>query len=485
MTEFDANFKGKRIQVLWPDTDTWYNAEVLKVNVKARTATLYYTDTKEKEDINLYEAMLNMEVSWPLRGAAVGTKAATSSKRKGSSDDDSDDEPPPAPAAKKRAKAAPKQPAKSAAPGGNARRVVLGKFAEALRAAQRETSERTGDDPNILAETLEEALHDACADGKEYALKGRSLAFNLNHEKNPGLRAKVLRGHITPEALARMTTAELAPKDLQEMRREREEKIGEDAFVTAEASHIRVVKTSKGEEVVTVGGDAAIDDGDGLGHRRGAPTGDEGPATRPVPPIPSRSPSPGPSAKPEAFGSSVRDPASGPAEGDTTAPPEKPAEDEDEDEDEDDEDDVAPASFASFEAFAAARAGRREFRVGVHRLFTSLGAQGHDVEGSNRRRGGRGRRVSDSKGLRRVDDDRDQGPHALLREQQVPEAGARPIHDARSDGGVGDPVHRSRFPQRPLDAARVQGEGTRGSRQGPRRRRTVGVVPRAPGETGG
>ena len=357
MTEFDANFKGKRIQVLWPDTDTWYNAEVLKVNVKARTATLYYTDTKEKEDINLYEAMLNMEVSWPLRGAAVGTKAATSSKRKGSSDDDSDDEPPPAPAAKKRAKAAPKQPAKSAAPGGNARRVVLGKFAEALRAAQRETSERTGDDPNILAETLEEALHDACADGKEYALKGRSLAFNLNHEKNPGLRAKVLRGHITPEALARMTTAELAPKDLQEMRREREEKIGEDAFVTAEASHIRVVKTSKGEEVVTVGGDAAIDDGDGLGHRRGAPTGDEGPATRPVPPIPSRSPSPGPSAKPEAFGSSVRDPASGPAEGDTTAPAEKPAEDEDEDEDEDDEDDVAPASFASFEAFAAARAG--------------------------------------------------------------------------------------------------------------------------------
>ena len=33
MTEFDANFKGKRIQVLWPDTDTWYNAEVLKVKI--------------------------------------------------------------------------------------------------------------------------------------------------------------------------------------------------------------------------------------------------------------------------------------------------------------------------------------------------------------------------------------------------------------------------------------------------------------------
>ena len=198
VTEFDANFKGKRIQVLWPDTDTWYNAEVLKVNVKARTATLYYTDTKEKEDINLYEAMLNMEVSWPLRGAAVGTKAATSSKRKGSSDDDSDDEPSPAPPRKEARQGCPQATRQSAAPGGNARRVVLGKFAEALRAAQRETSERTGDDPNILAETLEEALHDACADGKEYALKGRSLAFNLNHEKNPGSARRCCEGTSRP-----------------------------------------------------------------------------------------------------------------------------------------------------------------------------------------------------------------------------------------------------------------------------------------------
>ena len=154
-----------------------------------------------------------------------------------------------------------------------------------------------------------------------------------------------------------MTTAELAPKDLQEMRREREEKIGEDAFVTAEASHIRVVKASKGEEVVTVGGDAAIDDGDGLGHRGGAPARDEGFATRPVPPIPSRI-SFSLWSKPEASGSSHSFGCPRPAPpGDTTAPPEKPAEDEDEDEDEDDEDDVAPASFASFEAFAAARAG--------------------------------------------------------------------------------------------------------------------------------
>ena len=65
ITEFNEDFKGKRIQVLWPDTGKWYNADVIKVNVKKRTAKLYYVDSEEKEDINLYEAMLNMEVSWP------------------------------------------------------------------------------------------------------------------------------------------------------------------------------------------------------------------------------------------------------------------------------------------------------------------------------------------------------------------------------------------------------------------------------------
>ena len=54
--------------MLWPDTGKWYNADVIKVNVKKRTAKLYYVDSEEKEDINLYEAMLNMEVSWPYKG---------------------------------------------------------------------------------------------------------------------------------------------------------------------------------------------------------------------------------------------------------------------------------------------------------------------------------------------------------------------------------------------------------------------------------
>ena len=49
VTEFNENFKGKLIQVLWPDTGKWYNAEVIKVNVKNRTAKLFYVDAEEKQ----------------------------------------------------------------------------------------------------------------------------------------------------------------------------------------------------------------------------------------------------------------------------------------------------------------------------------------------------------------------------------------------------------------------------------------------------
>jgi hypothetical protein len=63
---------GKTIQVLWPDTGVWYNAKIEKVNTKKTTATLYYTDSMEREEINLLEAILKQEVSWTLKGAEVG-----------------------------------------------------------------------------------------------------------------------------------------------------------------------------------------------------------------------------------------------------------------------------------------------------------------------------------------------------------------------------------------------------------------------------
>eukprot|EP00227_Mantoniella_beaufortii_P005053 CAMPEP_0197607340 /NCGR_PEP_ID=MMETSP1326-20131121/46867_1 /TAXON_ID=1155430 /ORGANISM="Genus nov. species nov., Strain RCC2288" /LENGTH=48 /DNA_ID= /DNA_START= /DNA_END= /DNA_ORIENTATION= len=33
ISEFGSDFKGKHIQVQWPDTGVWYNAEMVKVNV--------------------------------------------------------------------------------------------------------------------------------------------------------------------------------------------------------------------------------------------------------------------------------------------------------------------------------------------------------------------------------------------------------------------------------------------------------------------
>ena len=80
--EFNSDFKGKSIQVLWPDTGSWYNCEVRKVNVKAKTAGLWYVDSEELEDINLYEAILNMEVSWPKEDSPVATSPAKKGKRK-------------------------------------------------------------------------------------------------------------------------------------------------------------------------------------------------------------------------------------------------------------------------------------------------------------------------------------------------------------------------------------------------------------------
>ena len=78
--------------MLWPDTGSWYNAEVRKVNVKAKTASLWYVDSEELEDINLYEAILNMEVSWPKENSPVATSPLRSGKRKPTDNDDDDDD---------------------------------------------------------------------------------------------------------------------------------------------------------------------------------------------------------------------------------------------------------------------------------------------------------------------------------------------------------------------------------------------------------
>ena len=286
VTEFNENFKGKLIQVLWPDTGKWYNAQVIKVNMQNRTAKLFYVDSEEKEDINLYEAMLNMEVSWPFKGGVVGKTPASSEKKRktrdespppsSSSDDDAprDARPKKKTAAKKAAKkAAPakRPPGAGAGPSDETRRVFAEKVKDAMLVASGElgsAGEHDSLDPASAADGVERAAHALFGkDVKKYNDKARSLLFNLKDPKNPSLRARVLTGELQPEALVRMTPADLARRDLQEMRREREARLGEDAFLTA-GPVTRLVKTSKGEELVVVGGGEVVEEGDGLGNRK-------------------------------------------------------------------------------------------------------------------------------------------------------------------------------------------------------------------------
>ena len=290
ITEFNENFKGKRIQVLWPDTGKWYNADVIKVNVPKRTAKLYYVDSEEKEDINLYEAMLNMEVSWPYKEGKVGkTPASADKKRKqrdvspSESESASEDVAPRDARAKKKTgavtpkRAPPRRPPNAAAgPSDETRRVIVEKLKAVMLVASRELNETdaasAGEpksfDPEDVADRVERAAYALFAkDVRKYTDKGRSLVFNLNHARNASLRARVLTGALQPEALVRMTGPELAPPDLQEMRREREARVGEDAFLAAGPA-TRLVKTSKGEALVVVGGGDIVEEGDGLGNRK-------------------------------------------------------------------------------------------------------------------------------------------------------------------------------------------------------------------------
>ena len=263
--------------MLWPDTGKWYNADVIKVNVKKRTAKLYYVDSEEKEDINLYEAMLNMEVSWPYKGGGVGKTPSSTDKDKkrkqrdeSASESASDDTPRDPPAKKKTvavaAKRAPpkRQPIAGAGPSDATRRLFADKVKAAMLVASRELNEKeppasaanqkSSWDPERAADGVERAAHALFAtDVKKYNDKARSLLFNLNDPKNPSLRARVLTGELKPEALANMTPADLAPRDMQDWRREREARLGEDAFLAAGPA-TRLVKTSKGEELVIVGG---------------------------------------------------------------------------------------------------------------------------------------------------------------------------------------------------------------------------------------
>ncbi|MEW5298895.1 MAG: hypothetical protein WDW36_001968 [Sanguina aurantia] len=70
----------------------------------------------------------------------------------------------------------------------------------------------------------------------EYKAKFRSLIFNMRDAANPELRARVLRGELTPPVLVTMGAAELASRTLSEWRCKRQEEATKAVFLDSETA---------------------------------------------------------------------------------------------------------------------------------------------------------------------------------------------------------------------------------------------------------
>jgi len=70
--------------------------------------------------------------------------------------------------------------------------------------------------PELLASDIERNLFELCQSSvtEEYKSKARLLFLNLKNTKNPELRESVIKGEILAEVLVKMSSAELASKDL-------------------------------------------------------------------------------------------------------------------------------------------------------------------------------------------------------------------------------------------------------------------------------
>ena len=132
---------------------------------------------------------------------------------------------------------------KSAAPNFSSRTAdsVRQKSREMLCAAIKDgTSVEGADDPQYLAQVLEECIHKECkiAD-KKYTNKIRSKIFNLRDVRNPQLRLNFLRGKISPQRMADMTSMEMASEELKAMRN----KLTKDTINEAQSGTIEGAKT--------------------------------------------------------------------------------------------------------------------------------------------------------------------------------------------------------------------------------------------------
>ena len=231
----------------------WYDAKVLEVDAKARTATIFYPDSLgedaedgEREELNLEEAILDDEVSWPVfrdeaHAAEVMARRAAQEAR-----------------ANKRAKPAEKRAAEKRAEvlaeEGKIRKKVRESVEAALETAAKEAvesgHERAERTPSEVATAVESALYAKCGSvDKDYRTRARSLMFNLKDAHNPQLRARVLANDLRPENVVGMSPQELANKELVEWREARQRAAGEDAFVKGVALEDLVVKKDGKNEI--------------------------------------------------------------------------------------------------------------------------------------------------------------------------------------------------------------------------------------------
>lgn len=144
------------------------------------------------------------------------------------------------------------------------RRSVAGVFQRALlptivTAASNGKLDLHDDSPEKRAEKLaieiEHAMYMELTDrdgkdvGQKYRDRSRTLSFNLRDEKNPGLRARVVFGEITPQRISTMPSEELANQELRELTDAvRAESTKQSVLRAAEGPRIR--RTHKGEELV-------------------------------------------------------------------------------------------------------------------------------------------------------------------------------------------------------------------------------------------
>ncbi|XP_069159094.1 PHD finger protein 3 isoform X1 [Procambarus clarkii] len=119
--------------------------------------------------------------------------------------------------------------------------------------AKNEFDDLNEDDIKVLAEEIERELYVFFGKdvGFKYKSRYRSILFNTKDTKNSGLFRKILNGTISPSNLVRMTSEELASKELCEWR-EREEKKELQAIEKYELDMIAlgnqyIMKSHKGE----------------------------------------------------------------------------------------------------------------------------------------------------------------------------------------------------------------------------------------------